>query len=70
MSSTLPAASKPRRNHIPSARVTDKNNTEGLSHDQQKALATKPVRSNEPVVIQDFEYQSQDICWLEGVKSS
>ncbi|KAK7047043.1 hypothetical protein R3P38DRAFT_3423826 [Favolaschia claudopus] len=43
MSSTLPAASKPRRNHIPSARVTDKNNTEGLSHDQQKALATKPV---------------------------
>ncbi|KAK6997236.1 hypothetical protein R3P38DRAFT_2382584, partial [Favolaschia claudopus] len=34
---------KPRRNHIPSARVTDKNNTEGLSHDQQKVLATKPV---------------------------
>ncbi|KAK7007198.1 eukaryotic translation initiation factor 3 [Favolaschia claudopus] len=43
MSSTLPAPSKPRRNHIPSARVTDKNNTEGLSHDQQKVLATKPV---------------------------
>ncbi|KAJ7189247.1 hypothetical protein C8R46DRAFT_36579 [Mycena filopes] len=43
MAMPAPPPAKAKRNRVPSSRITDNNNNEAPSADQQRALATKPV---------------------------